>query len=211
MPVSYVTEEQRDNYGRYNGDPSNDELARYFHLDDADRGYIARKRGHANRLGIALQLTTLRYLGTFLDDPLDLPPPVLSTVARQLGITDSSPSLGDYRTGELRWDHQRDICRQYGFIEITAPPIGFRLGRWLYALCWTGTERPSVLFERATTWLLTHKVLLPGRSTLERFVASVKSRAEERLWRRLGIRFLSSDGWWMTGQTILVNGGYTTK
>lgn len=25
------------------------------------------------------------------------------------------------------------------------------------------------------------------------------------------IRFLVSDGWWMTGQTVLVNGGYTTK
>ena len=28
---------------------------------------------------------------------------------------------------------------------------------------------------------------------------------------RAFIRFLVSDGWWMTGQTILVNGGYTTK
>ena len=25
------------------------------------------------------------------------------------------------------------------------------------------------------------------------------------------VLFLTSDGWWMTGQTILVNGGYTTK
>lgn len=25
------------------------------------------------------------------------------------------------------------------------------------------------------------------------------------------ITFMVSDGWWMTGQTILVNGGYTTK
>jgi NAD(P)-dependent dehydrogenase (short-subunit alcohol dehydrogenase family) len=25
------------------------------------------------------------------------------------------------------------------------------------------------------------------------------------------IRFMVSVGWWMTGQTILVNGGYTTK
>jgi len=24
-------------------------------------------------------------------------------------------------------------------------------------------------------------------------------------------RFLVSDGWWITGQTILINGGYTTK
>lgn len=186
MPVSYVTEEQRESYGRYNGPPSSDDLARYFHLDDADRVYIARRRGHANRLGIALQLTTLRYLGAFLDDPLDLPSLVLSTVAKQLGITDTDPSLHGYRTGELRWDHQSDIRRHCGFVEITEPSVGFRLGRWLYALCWTGTERPSVLFERATAWLLTHKVLLPGRSTLERFVARVKSRVEEHLWRRLG-------------------------
>jgi NAD(P)-dependent dehydrogenase (short-subunit alcohol dehydrogenase family) len=25
------------------------------------------------------------------------------------------------------------------------------------------------------------------------------------------IRHLVSDGWWITGQTILINGGYTTK
>lgn len=25
------------------------------------------------------------------------------------------------------------------------------------------------------------------------------------------VRFMVSEGWWMTGQTILVNGGYTTK
>lgn len=25
------------------------------------------------------------------------------------------------------------------------------------------------------------------------------------------ITFMVSDGWWMAGQTILVNGGYTTK
>jgi len=25
------------------------------------------------------------------------------------------------------------------------------------------------------------------------------------------IRHLVSDGWWITGQTLLINGGYTTK
>jgi NAD(P)-dependent dehydrogenase (short-subunit alcohol dehydrogenase family) len=25
------------------------------------------------------------------------------------------------------------------------------------------------------------------------------------------IRFLVSDGWWITGQTIFANGGYTTR
>ena len=64
--------------------------------------------------------------------------------------------------------------------------VGFRLARWLYALCWTGTDRPGELFNRAATWLLTHKVLLPGVTVLERFIAQLRSRVEERLWLTLG-------------------------
>ena len=66
----------------------------------------------------------------------------------------------------------------HGYVEITEPRAGFRLTRWLYALCWTGTDRPSVLFERATAWRVTHKVLLPGCSTLERYIARLRSRVE---------------------------------
>ncbi len=43
-----------------------------------------------------------------------------------------------------------------------------------------------MLFDRATAWLLANKVLLPGASVLERFVAPLRSRVEERLWRVLG-------------------------
>ncbi len=50
----------------------------------------------------------------------------------------------------------------------------------------TGTDRPSVLFDRATDWLLAHKVLLPGASVLERFVARVRKNVEVRLYRLLG-------------------------
>ena len=69
---------------------------------------------------------------------------------------------------------------------MTEPLVGFRLTRWLYGLCWTGTERPSKLFERATAWLLAHKILLPGCSTLERFVVRLRSRVEIKVWRLLG-------------------------
>jgi hypothetical protein len=62
----------------------------------------------------------------------------------------------------------------------------FRLNRWLYAFCWTGTDGPGVLFDRATTWLIAQKVLLPAVTTLERHVARLRfSRIEERVWKIL--------------------------
>ena len=153
MPVQFLTSEQRASFGRYVGDPSADDLARYFHLDDADHAVIGAKRGDHNRLGFALQLTTARFLGTFLEDPLEVPGTVLQTLVRQLQATNLE-QLPRYRGADQRWEHAAEIRSRYGFRDWADPVAGFRLCRWLYALCWTGTERPGVLFDRATAWLL---------------------------------------------------------
>lgn len=184
MPVQFLTSKQRADYGRYIGDPNDDELTRYFYLDDTDHAVIDVKRSDHNRLGYALQLTTARFLGTFLEDPTDVPSSVLQTLARQLRVTNLD-QLGRYSSADQRWKHTAEIRSRYGFCEFSEPVVGFRLSRWLYTLCWTGTEQPSVLFDRATTWLLAHKVLLPGCTSLERFISRLRSRVENRLWKRI--------------------------
>ena len=184
MPVSFLSPSQRERYCRYPDALSIDELARFFHLDDDDREWIATKRRDSNRLGYALQLTTVRFLGTFLEDPAAVPGAVLHTISSQLGITDPACVFA-YRESEQRWRHTTEIRARYGYREFADSCAQFRLGRWLCALCWTGTNRPSALFEYANGWLVDHKVLLPGVTVLERFVAEVRSRMESRLWRML--------------------------
>lgn len=184
MPVSFLSTTQRERYGRYPDALSGEKLARYFHLDDDDREWIATKRRDSHRLGYALQLTTVRFLGTFLEDPTAVPGPVLHALSSQLGIVDATCVL-TYRESEQRWRHTTEIRARYGYCEFADSGVQFRLGRWLCAMCWTGTDRPSTLFDYANGWLVGHKVLLPGITVLERFVAEVRSRMESRLWRLL--------------------------
>ncbi|HAS0775807.1 TPA: DUF4158 domain-containing protein [Enterobacter hormaechei subsp. steigerwaltii] len=88
MPVDFLTTEQTESYGRFTGEPDELQLARYFHLDEADKEFIGKSRGDHNRLGIALQIGCVRFLGTFLTDMNHIPSGVRHFTARQLGIRD---------------------------------------------------------------------------------------------------------------------------
>ncbi|GAA5531410.1 Tn3 family transposase [Herpetosiphon gulosus] len=186
MPTAFLTEEQHAAYGDYTGDPDPTQLAKFFHLDEVDLQRVRRHNGSHHRLGFALQLGTVRFLGTFLANPIAVPPIVIDFMARQLAIA-TTYTLDRYLEREdTKWEHAREICQDYGYHDFHDQPWHFRLIRWLYARAWFSNERPFVLFEHAMAWLMHHKVLLPGPTTLERLIGTIQERSTTRLWQMIG-------------------------
>ncbi|WP_445302281.1 Tn3 family transposase [Microcoleus sp. F4-D5] len=183
--MGFLTLEQRQRYGRYESEPTPMQLARYFHLDDTDLESVLIRRGNHNRLGFALQLVSVRFLGTFLENPIDVLPGVITHIATQLGIADIECLPRYLERTVTHWEHQGEIQQRYGYRDFSGQPGHWQLIRWLYGRAWVGSESPSVLFDLVTARLVEHKILLPGVTVLERLVASIRERTAKRLWRML--------------------------
>ncbi|MFJ9352207.1 DUF4158 domain-containing protein [Streptomyces sp. NPDC101237] len=180
--MAFLTDEQRRNYGTFTAVPDEGQLAGYFLLDRTARRRAMACRGARSQLGYALQLGTVRFLGTFLDNPEDAPAEVVEYVADQLG---HSPSvLAGYGAERTRRDHRDAIKDAYGYRDLMGD-AWWKLARWLWDRCWSGNERPIALFDLATLHLVENKVLLPSATILERMVTSIREHTNRKTWRTL--------------------------
>ena len=95
-----------------------------FFLDDEDRALIDRHRGEHMKLGFALQLVTVRWVGAFLEDPLDVPLAVLDFVAEQLEIALGGRAVrsGVAGPGELRRRRRRGHVVAVQVVAAVPPP-----------------------------------------------------------------------------------------
>jgi len=196
MPVEFLTDVEAAAYGRYAGSPSRVDLERVFFLDDEDRALVERHRGDHMKLGFGLQLVTVRWVGMFLEDPLDVPVVVLDFVAEQLGVADPSCVKRYSERTKTRFDHQWEIRLAHGLKEFTA--VEDELRAWVAARSWTSGAGPKAIFTDAVGWLRERDVLLPGVSTLARLVAQVRDDTTRRLWAVL-------EGLLTVGQRYVLN------
>jgi hypothetical protein len=171
-----------EGYGRF-GSYSRVEVERFFHLDDEDRRLIALRRRDYNRLGFAVQLVSVRHLGMFLPDPLDVPPELVEYLAEQLGIDDPScvKSYGDRPM--TRFEHANEIRWEFGLASFA--DVEAELAAWIADQAWMTGDGPKAIFSDSVAWLRARQALLPGVTTLGRLVSEGRRAADQRLWSEL--------------------------
>lgn len=179
MPVRFLSPAHYQSYGQYNGSPNRDQLSRYFYLSDFDLAQIRHCCRESNRMGFALQLVTVRFLGTYLNDMTAIPAEVHRYLSEQLQIEWMDVEIEAYNQSRTFWHHQSSINDVYGYCSFHNVLPSYQFLRWLY-MCVRIGERPSLLFDLSTAWLIEHKILLPGVTTLERLVSQIRDCVERR-------------------------------
>lgn len=146
MPGRFLTDSERDRLNRLPNEIPYNDLITFFTLSDSDKKLMKYRRGAHNRLGFAIQLCSLRYLGFCPDDLSTTPFEILDYVAKQVGLAASMDILNSYGDREhTRTDHQQEIQDYLGFRK--AGPSDLKvLAEWLLKRA-LEHDKPTLLFQ----------------------------------------------------------------
>ena len=175
MPVQFLSQADHDRLNRFPEEITHEELNSFFWLSHDDRQFIASVRGDHNRLGNALQIGCLRYLGFFPEDLSPIPHVVIEYVAAQLGVIPELLAFYGKRTSTQR-HHQRQIQKLLGYRRASAANI-VELEQWLLERA-LEHDKPTLLFTMACEFLKQHKIIRIGTTRLAHKVSKARQQAQ---------------------------------
>jgi TnpA family transposase len=203
VPGQFLSNAERERLNRIPGNISKADLASFFTLTDSDLRVIPVKSSGYNRLGFALQISALRYMGFCPDDLTTTPPSVVRYVAFQLGIDPHDIARYGLRE-QTRTDHVNNVEAHLGFRRAENRDLR-ELSKWLVKRA-LEHDKPTLLFHMASERLHAAKIVRPGVTILERLVVTARQTAREETYQSLSFmvtedrqRFL--DGILMTSET----------
>ena len=177
-----LTPEQRLLFTTIAADLSPQEMARYYTLHPEDIAFIQRHRKASNKLGIAMQLCTLRFPGRFLMSMTELSESMVAYVARQLDLP--TPVLAQYgQRQETPYNHLTEIRQQYGYRSCDETDV-IPLIRYLLPFAMENDEALP-LVDGAMAWMRQHKLIAPTILITEKLVWHVQRMAHWRVYRRM--------------------------
>jgi len=165
-------------------DIGRDELIRFFTLTPADVAFVdpGRGRGPADRIGLAIQLCTLPWLGFVPDDVRRAPPVAVMRVADALGV--AARDLVDYgQRAKTRTEHQR-LGARYLHWRAAGPAEIKELDEFLLARAMEH-DSPTLLFRLACEYLISAQMIRPGPEIVIRRVAHARAAAGRETYDRM--------------------------
>jgi hypothetical protein len=129
MPGQFLTAAERERWDRFPPDIVEADLVAFLTLSVADRVHLPVKSAAHNRLGFALQLCAIRYLGFCPADLATAPLPAVTYLARQVDADPKELSRYDARA-HTRTDHLQKILDYLGFRKVKPSHLK-ALQRWL--------------------------------------------------------------------------------
>lgn len=163
---------------------SRDELFRFFTLSAADLAFVdpGRGRGRSERLGLAVTLCTLPWLGFVPDEVPSAPQVAVERLAGQLGVDPGE--LRSYgRRAKTRTDHLRLVARYLGW-RLPSTMEFKELDEFLLARA-LEHDSPTLLFRLACEYLIAARVIRPGPVTVVERVAHARAEAQRETFDRL--------------------------
>ena len=183
VEIEQLKGHHKEGFGKFINEPSKEQLNLYFYLNDSDKEVIAKMKKSSTKLGFAVQLGTVRFLGCFTSDFETLPIVVIQHLAAQLNI-DYKEFYG-YTRKQTIWQHMKLIQDYYNYVLFTDNAVEKYLSDWLLDRSWYTTETDNMLFDMLLKKCLDEKIILPGFSTFERFVSKIIDSSEKQLYKLL--------------------------
>lgn len=160
-----------------------EDLRACFALSDVDRALVFAPRGAANRLGLAVQLCALRFLGFVPQDLAGLPAAALNFLAGQVDA--AAYELLEYGARpRTRVDHLARVREHLGYRTFDRAAAA-ALEPWLGERA-VEHDAPSVLLALATEHLHLRKIIRPSLDGLLRLIATARAAAYTRIDAAVG-------------------------
>ena len=182
MPGQLLSAAERDRANHFPLAISYEDLVTFFTLAEEDQAQIPVHAGPHARLGFALELCALRFMGFVPDNLTTAPPEAVTFVARQLAVAPAvlAPYTGSAHT---RMHHRQTMQMYLGYRRARREDME-RLAAWRVERA-LEHDKPMLLYELLCEQLRTEQLLRPGVTRLERLVAEARTRAETETWRQL--------------------------
>ncbi|MEM9774988.1 MAG: Tn3 family transposase [Chloroflexota bacterium] len=177
MPRRFLNRIDRQRFSHFPSEVTEADCIVYFTLTPADKEFVKSRRGGANRLGVALLLGGLRYLGYFPPDVKACPKNVIDFVANQIEVSPTELQVYAQRD-ETRWDHLSQVMSHLNFRRVQMADRQ-DLVKWLGERA-LEHERPSLLLQQASERLYKQRLVRPAITTMEEIVADARQWAEDK-------------------------------